>query len=142
MADTTVAESDKTWASYTKVPAGLMDISFSNPFEFPLELCWVDLTAGVSPICYGTVAPSGEYNMSSFAGHNFITKRLAWTAAASTAAAAVADGGGPLRVSKQLSGHEWETPAPASLTAASTADISSSTATTTRLATACARTWT
>ena len=69
-----------------------MDISFSNPFEFPLELCWVDLTSRSAPICYGTVAPSGEYNMSSFAGHSFITKRLAWSAAASTAAAATSGG--------------------------------------------------
>ena len=50
-ADTSVAEADKTWTSYIKVPAGLMDISFSNPFEFPLELCWVDLTSRSAPIC-------------------------------------------------------------------------------------------
>ena len=38
-ADSTVAESDKSWASYVKRPAGLMDVSFRNELPFPLELC-------------------------------------------------------------------------------------------------------
>ena len=50
------------------------------------------LLTRAAPWTDGTVAPSGEYNMSSFAGHNFITKRLAWSAAASTAATATHGG--------------------------------------------------
>ena len=142
-ADTTVSESDKTWVSYVKVPAGLMDVSFSNPFDFPLELCWVDLTAAVAPVCYGSVAPMGEHNMSSFASHNFITKRLAWTASAAAVAADAADAADApseearaVIVSKHMSGHEWETPAPMRAVAAaggavnaeaSSADAASST---------------
>ena len=37
--DTTVSESDKSWASFVKRPAGLMDVNFINQLAFPLELC-------------------------------------------------------------------------------------------------------
>ena len=61
-----------------KRPAGLMDIRFNNPLSIPLELCWIALEGGAKPACYGTVAPGGSKNMSSFDGHHFVLKRLAW----------------------------------------------------------------
>ena len=41
----------------------------------------------VDPICYGTVEPGNSRNMTSFAGHNFVLKRLVWSLDASSAAA-------------------------------------------------------
>ena len=85
--DTTVAENDKSWASFVKRPAGLMDVSFKNDLPFPLELCWIDMVGTASPACYGTVACcGGTKNMSSFAGHNFVLKRLVWSLPAAAAA--------------------------------------------------------
>ena len=78
-ADSTVAESDKSWTSYVKRPAGLMDVTFANGLPFPLELCWIDMVGTAAPACYGTMACcGGTKNMSSFAGHNFVLKRLVW----------------------------------------------------------------
>ena len=45
--DTTVAENDKSWASFVKRPAGLMDVSFKNDLPFPLELCWIDMVGTI-----------------------------------------------------------------------------------------------
>ena len=78
-ADTTVAENDKSWSSFIKRPAGLMDVNFFNRLDFPLELCWIDMVGSAAPICYGTVQPGGSKNMSSFAGHNFVLKRMVWS---------------------------------------------------------------
>ena len=93
--DVTVAEADKSWSSFIKRPAGLMDVQFSNRLDFALELCWVDMVGSAQPICYGTVAPGAWRNMTSFAGHNFVLKRLVWSVSASAAAPPVVplDGG-------------------------------------------------
>lgn len=61
-----------------KRPAGLMDVTFHNPLSIPLELCWFALEGGAEPACYGTVAPGGAKNLSSYAGHHFVLKQLAW----------------------------------------------------------------
>uniref|UniRef100_A0A7S4B8A8 C-type lectin domain-containing protein n=1 Tax=Chrysotila carterae TaxID=13221 RepID=A0A7S4B8A8_CHRCT len=103
--DTTVAESDKSWTSLIKRPAGLMDVNMYNPFSFPLELCWVELSGGVAPICYGAAAPKSTKNLSSFAGHHFVSKRLVWSAS-------IGGSGGEeaLRVREELRGYEWDHP--------------------------------
>lgn len=61
-----------------KRPAGLMDVSVFNPLPMPLELCWIALEGGAQPACYGTVAPGGYKNLSTFGGHHFVLKQLAW----------------------------------------------------------------
>ena len=113
--DTTVAENDKSWASFVKRPAGLMDVSFKNDLPFPLELCWIDMVGTASPACYGTVACcGGTKNMSSFAGHNFVLKRLVWSlpaaaaAGAATTASTDAAKAKPLVIAARQRGHEWE----------------------------------
>ena len=62
-ADTSVTESDKTWSSFVKRPAGLMDVTFSNNLTFPLELCWIDMVGTAAPVCYGTVHPGASKTM-------------------------------------------------------------------------------
>ena len=78
-ADSTVSESDKTWTSMIKRPAGLMDVLFHNPLSIPLELCWVAIEGGAKPSCYGTVAAGSTKNLSSYDGHHFVLKRTAWS---------------------------------------------------------------
>ena len=124
--DSTVSETDKTWTSMVKRPAGLMDVNFINELAFPLELCWLDLIGSAAPVCYGTVQPGSSKNMTSYAGHNFVLKRLVWSLTASAAALASGAMGGA--VSPQLAralasggeqkiaitarqrAHEWESP--------------------------------
>ncbi|KAL1527170.1 hypothetical protein AB1Y20_015850 [Prymnesium parvum] len=106
-ADSTVSESDRTWTSMVKRPAGLMDVSFFNPLPIPLELCWIALEGGARPACYGTVAPGAAKNMSSFSGHHFVLKQLAWSARA----ADVLHARGDVPIAERLRAHEWETPA-------------------------------
>lgn len=133
--DTTVAEADKTWTSMIKRPAGLMDVNFINQLAFPLELCWIDLVGTAAPICYGTVQPSSSKNMSSFAGHNFVLKRLVWSLIATSAARGLAgasgvggaaeesrSGDGALPITARQRAHEWE--APLFLSAASASEPS------------------
>ena len=79
----TVHGSDKRWKSLIKQPAGLMRIRIHNPFEFAVEVCWVDSSARVPPICYGTASAHSRLNLSSYEGHHFVSKRLVWTATAS-----------------------------------------------------------
>jgi hypothetical protein len=101
-----VSESDRTWTSFVKKPVGLLDINFHNPFDFPLELCWVDITGAVAPVCYGSAAPRAARSLSSFDGHHFVAKRLVWSASASDAARVT----GALPISSRLSAQQWETP--------------------------------
>ena len=135
--DSTVSETDKAWTSMVKRPAGLMDVNFMNELAFPLELCWIDLVGSAPPICYGTVQPGSSKNLSSYAGHNFVLKRLVWSltapaAALATAASASADpevarllaasdsegeesgggggGGGPIAITARQRAYEWESP--------------------------------
>lgn len=135
--DSTVSETDKAWTSMVKRPAGLMDVIFMNELAFPLELCWIDLVGSVPPICYGTVQPGSSKNLSSYAGHNFVLKRLVWSltapaAALATAASASADpqvarllaaldsegdesgggggGAGPIAITARQRAYEWESP--------------------------------
>ncbi len=98
-----VAESDRSWASHIKRAAGLMDVVFTNPFPFPLELCWVDMTAAATPMCYGAAAARSERNLTSFAGHHFVSKRLVWTGTAPP-------GGGPIEVDGRVRAQVWESP--------------------------------
>ena len=108
-ADSTVAESDKTWSSFVKRPAGLMDVNFVNELAFPLELCWIDLVGSASPVCYGTVQPSSSKNMSSFAGHTFVLKRLMWSAtAAAAAASSTGAASDEIQIVPRQRAHEWE----------------------------------
>jgi hypothetical protein len=89
--DSTVSDSDKTWTSMIKRPAGLMDVNFYNPLTIPLELCWIAIEGGAKPACYGTVAPGSNKNMSSFDGHHFILKRMAWSSSVSDVLGASSD---------------------------------------------------
>ena len=125
--DSTVAETDKTWSSYIKRPAGLMDVEFRNDLAYTLELCWIDMIGSAAPACYGSVAGGGgTKNLSSFAGHNFVLKRLVWSLPASAATAKGTDAGGggaTIAIAARQRGHEWEslaTSGPADADAAST----------------------
>jgi len=100
--DSTVAETDKTWSSLVKRPAGLMDVNYINQLAFPLELCWIDLIGTAAPVCYGTVQPGSSKNMTSFASHNFVLKRLVWSLTAGSAALSV--GGSEARLAAALGG--------------------------------------
>ena len=107
--DSTVAENDKTWTSMVKRPAGLMDVNFINNLTFPLELCWIDMIGTASPVCYGTVQAGTSKNMTSFATHNFVLKRLVWSLTAAAAASTSVDGGA-LPITARQRAHEWEAP--------------------------------
>ena len=100
-----VSESDRSWVSHIKRAAGLMDVVFTNPFPFPLELCWVDMAAAATPMCYGAAAARSDRNLTSFAGHHFVSKRLVWTDTASPPA-----GGGLVEVDGRMRAQIWESP--------------------------------
>ena len=93
-----------------------MDVNFFNPFTFPLEMCWVALEGGVAPVCYGSAAPQATKNMSSYAGHHFVSKRLIWTATqggakqrvAGESAAEPRSSSGLLSINSRLEAYSWD----------------------------------
>ena len=114
--EATVSESDKSWTTLIKIPAGLMDVQWHNGVSDPIELCWFDAAGAVDPICYGTITPGAVYKLSTYEGHHFVAKRLVWAATAgdvSTKPAHELEGVKSIltaNVSELLSAGSWDTP--------------------------------